>query len=446
MSIVHEMELQVTVRIADLTITEANAVMHTFPHAECPAIVSAFAGLAGLSITRGYTRQVQERFGGPRGCTHLEQLARSLGPLVVQAVTSRRARAVSRGEVDGPSLGARQPVGPELVPHLGRGRDRRPEVGRRLASGHRPLSRSPARGLQTAEADPVTPGSPGRARRAVARRLAMVTVVVAAAASAGCTGSGVAVTSPFSTAPPVLQHGAVYEVKVRDVAGLGPVLVDGQGITLYLFTTDQQGQPSRCYDICAVQWPPLTLPHGVMAPMVGAGIQPRLLGTAPADRRDHPGHLQRVAVVPVATGPRAGPGQRPGAHQCRRAVVRGRPVGQCRQDLRQRMSHPGPGRLGGIERADSASKWSINSTNSILSINSKGSILSIGSTGSVLSIGSIGSAASLASIGSCLSVASLLSFCSFASVMSFRSRRGILSGPRRAQLVGPPSQPRLRNR
>ena len=98
-SIVHEMELQVTVRIADLTITEASAVMHTFPHAECPAIVSAFAGLAGLSITRGYTRQVQERFGGPRGCTHLEQLARSLGPLVVQAVTSRRARAVSRGEV-----------------------------------------------------------------------------------------------------------------------------------------------------------------------------------------------------------------------------------------------------------------------------------------------------------------------------------------------------------
>lgn len=95
---VHDMELRVTVRIADLTITEASAEMRTFPHVECPGITEAFADLAGLSVTRGYTREVQRRFGGPRGCTHLEQLARSLGPVVVQAVTSRRARAVAAGE------------------------------------------------------------------------------------------------------------------------------------------------------------------------------------------------------------------------------------------------------------------------------------------------------------------------------------------------------------
>jgi hypothetical protein len=95
---VHDMELRVTVRIDDMTIVESVAEMHTFPHAECPAIVQAFAGLVGVSVARGYTREVQTRFGGPKGCTHLEQLARSLGPLVVQAVTSRRARAVSRGE------------------------------------------------------------------------------------------------------------------------------------------------------------------------------------------------------------------------------------------------------------------------------------------------------------------------------------------------------------
>jgi Protein of unknown function (DUF2889) len=97
---VHDMELRVTVQIDDMTIIESVAEMHTFPHAECPAIVPAFAGLVGLSVARGYTREVQSRFGGPKGCTHLEQLARSLGPLVVQAVTSRRARAVSRGETD----------------------------------------------------------------------------------------------------------------------------------------------------------------------------------------------------------------------------------------------------------------------------------------------------------------------------------------------------------
>ncbi len=95
---VHDMTLRVAVRTADLTITEASAEMHTFPHAECPGITEAFAGLVGLSVARGYTREVQNRFGGPRGCTHLEQLARSLGPVVVQAVTSRRAMAVARGE------------------------------------------------------------------------------------------------------------------------------------------------------------------------------------------------------------------------------------------------------------------------------------------------------------------------------------------------------------
>jgi Protein of unknown function (DUF2889) len=97
-SLVHDMSLSVTVRVADMTITAATADMHVFPHAECPAILEAFGGLVGLSVARGYTREVQRRFGGPNGCSHLEHLARSLGPVVVQAVTSRRARAVSRGE------------------------------------------------------------------------------------------------------------------------------------------------------------------------------------------------------------------------------------------------------------------------------------------------------------------------------------------------------------
>lgn len=94
----HDMELRVTVRLPDLTITESDAVMHVFPHSECPGIVAAFRALAGLQVGRGYTREVQNRFGGPKGCTHLEHLARSLGPVVIQSVTSRRALATSRGE------------------------------------------------------------------------------------------------------------------------------------------------------------------------------------------------------------------------------------------------------------------------------------------------------------------------------------------------------------
>jgi hypothetical protein len=103
---VHDLELRVRVRTADLTITGASAEMHTFPHTECPTIEAAFAGLVGLNVARGYTREVQTRFGGPRGCTHLEHLARSLGPVVIQAVTSRRALSVSRGESEDLLAGA----------------------------------------------------------------------------------------------------------------------------------------------------------------------------------------------------------------------------------------------------------------------------------------------------------------------------------------------------
>ena len=96
-----------------------------------------------------------------------------------------------------------------------------------------------------------------------------------------CAPSGTAVTTPFATAPAPLQHGPAYEIRLADVSGVGPVLVDGQGLTVYLFSSDRRGSPSRCYDICAVQWPPLLLPAGVRAPVAGAGIEAALLGTAP---------------------------------------------------------------------------------------------------------------------------------------------------------------------
>jgi Protein of unknown function (DUF2889) len=108
-SLVHDMSLSVTVRVEDMTITRATAEMRIFPHAECPAILEAFGGLVGLGVARGYTRAVQKRFGGPQGCSHLEHLARSLGPVVVQAVTSRRARALGRGETPDLLSGAATP-------------------------------------------------------------------------------------------------------------------------------------------------------------------------------------------------------------------------------------------------------------------------------------------------------------------------------------------------
>lgn len=94
----HGMELAIVVRRDDLMIVDAVADMQTFPHAECTDIEPKFSELIGLSVARGYTSAVQERFGRERGCSHLEFLARAIGPAVVQSVTSAAAQQFESGD------------------------------------------------------------------------------------------------------------------------------------------------------------------------------------------------------------------------------------------------------------------------------------------------------------------------------------------------------------
>ncbi|MBW8793471.1 MAG: DUF2889 domain-containing protein [Streptomyces sp.] len=97
--VVHRMVLAVRVRLADMVIVAAQAGMKDFPHAECPLIAPAFDQLVGLSVAAGYNRAVQERFRGVSGCIHLYELARALGPAVVQAAISAGAlRRAADGE------------------------------------------------------------------------------------------------------------------------------------------------------------------------------------------------------------------------------------------------------------------------------------------------------------------------------------------------------------
>jgi predicted lipoprotein with Yx(FWY)xxD motif len=63
-------------------------------------------------------------------------------------------------------------------------------------------------------------------------------------------------------------------VQVRRT-GLGRILVDSRGRTLYLFKKDT-GARSRCSGSCAVNWPPL-LATG--RPVAGSGIKSSKLGT-----------------------------------------------------------------------------------------------------------------------------------------------------------------------
>ena len=57
--------------------------------------------------------------------------------------------------------------------------------------------------------------------------------------------------------------------------GLGRIIVNGQGRTLYLFEKDKRGS-SACAGTCAMYWPPL-ITRG--KPIAGRGVKSSLLGT-----------------------------------------------------------------------------------------------------------------------------------------------------------------------
>jgi predicted lipoprotein with Yx(FWY)xxD motif len=104
----------------------------------------------------------------------------------------------------------------------------------------------------------------------------MATAALAATACGGSSPSTAAASpSPSpATSPASSPAAAAATIKVA-TTGLGQILVDGNGMTVYLFVADT-GTSSTCYTSCAALWPPV-LTTG--APQAGAGANASLLGT-----------------------------------------------------------------------------------------------------------------------------------------------------------------------
>lgn len=101
------------------------------------------------------------------------------------------------------------------------------------------------------------------------RYLAGVAAIVAAALGlAACGGSSNSSSSPAST---TAASGTISLAKTD----LGDVLVDRQGMTVYLFEKDTNGT-SACSGACAANWPALTVSG---SPTAGSGIDTAKLGT-----------------------------------------------------------------------------------------------------------------------------------------------------------------------
>jgi predicted lipoprotein with Yx(FWY)xxD motif len=91
-----------------------------------------------------------------------------------------------------------------------------------------------------------------------------------AAASAGSSGSSMPSDTPTAAA---MAEAAM--VNVGSSAKYSSFLVDGKGMTLYLYTKDTPGT-TTCYDKCATAWPPL-LTSG--SPVAGTGVDASRFGT-----------------------------------------------------------------------------------------------------------------------------------------------------------------------
>jgi predicted lipoprotein with Yx(FWY)xxD motif len=76
-------------------------------------------------------------------------------------------------------------------------------------------------------------------------------------------------------------EGEATPVSLGEAAGVGKILVDSEGMTLYYFEKDQKGSgKSKCEGACAEAWPPLTT-EGEAEAMTG--VNTAMLGTIKRD-------------------------------------------------------------------------------------------------------------------------------------------------------------------
>ena len=233
----------------------------------------------------------------PRGWASVHGCGASRPP----TASSRSGQRAGGQRVDGgpvrPTMraGSRdQPVAVTVVAPPARGRRVSAPAGRRRPGvrgrSHRGRQRrreqtAPAGGItcvRTLHLSTSTQGSstrhlPGaRARR---RAGAVAAVAVAGLILAACGGTGygsaTSTTSPPSGAGP---RGASFHMAA--VAGLGSVVVDARGYTVYVLSSGStKNLPCTSASGCTAVWPALQLPHGVASATAGAGIQRHLLGS-----------------------------------------------------------------------------------------------------------------------------------------------------------------------
>jgi predicted lipoprotein with Yx(FWY)xxD motif len=101
---------------------------------------------------------------------------------------------------------------------------------------------------------------------AISAALALVALVLTLVAATGASATA-------AKSPPGVR------ISTRNVPGLGTVLVNARGRTLYMFVPDKRKRVT-CVRTCAAVWPPIKLPRGAK-PVAAGRVKASLLGSDP---------------------------------------------------------------------------------------------------------------------------------------------------------------------
>ncbi len=105
----------------------------------------------------------------------------------------------------------------------------------------------------------------------------------AAAPGAGPTTTAGSPMTTFGSSP----SNASVTVSLASVNGVGRVLVNGEGQTLYVLASEKGGKVMcTATGSCTKVWPPAVLPSGMAHGIAGSGVQGSLLGTVTSPSGD----------------------------------------------------------------------------------------------------------------------------------------------------------------
>jgi len=93
---IHDMSVRLTMD-SEFVIHDAEVSTDASPFAICPGITHAYKSLVGLQIKSGWRKNVLERFGRSKGCTHITELL--LGAMATTAFQSLGGSTIKSSDV-----------------------------------------------------------------------------------------------------------------------------------------------------------------------------------------------------------------------------------------------------------------------------------------------------------------------------------------------------------